>query len=75
MWLPFTLWSAILNIVLCVCAVGRPALSAVYREASAMDLGLVCTFSFLWGAGTACFSLGIQLVSGCFRLTTVYGIL
>ncbi|CAM9476818.1 unnamed protein product [Hapterophycus canaliculatus] len=61
-WLPFTLWSASLNIVFCLWVVGQTALSAVYREASSRDLGLVCTFSFLWGAGTACFSLGIQLL-------------
>ncbi|CAM9150746.1 unnamed protein product [Scytosiphon promiscuus] len=61
-WLPFTLWGALLNVILCVSTVGRTALSSVYREASSADLGLVCTFSFLWGAGTACFSLGIQLL-------------
>ena len=62
-WLPFTLWSTALNALLCVWVVGLRALSAVYREVSPRDLGLVCTFSFLWGSGSACFSLGIQLVS------------
>lgn len=61
-WLPFILWSTALNAIFCVSVVGPSALSAVYREASSRDLGLVCTFSFLWGSGTACFSLGIQLV-------------
>lgn len=62
-WLPFTVWGAVLNVILCVAVVGRSALSAVYRESSSFDIGLVCTFGFLWGSGTACFSLGIQLVS------------
>ena len=63
MWLPFILWSTALNAIFCVWVVGPSALSAVYREASTRDLALVCTFSFLCGSGTACFSLGIQLVS------------
>lgn len=62
-WLPFIIHSTVLNAIFCVSVVGPDALSAVYREASAVDLGLVCTFSFLWGSGTACFSLGVQLVS------------
>lgn len=61
-WLPFTIWSTALNAVLCGWVVGPNALSAVYSEVSPRDLGLVCTFSFLWGSGSACFSLGIQLV-------------
>lgn len=63
MWLPFIVWSTVLNAIFCVWVVGPSALSAVYRDASSRDLGLVCTFSFLWGSGTACFSLGVQLVS------------
>lgn len=66
-WLPFILWSTALNAIFCVWVVGPSALSAVYREASSRDLGLVCIFSFLWGSGTACFSLGIQLVSPKFH--------
>eukprot|EP00903_Cladosiphon_okamuranus_P017561 g16175.t1 len=61
-WLPFIIWSTALNVIFCVWVVGPSALSAVYREASSRDLGLVCTFSFLWGSGTACFSLGVQLL-------------
>lgn len=49
--------------ILCVSAVGPSALSAVYSQASNLDLSLVCVFSFLWGSGTMCFSLGIQLAS------------
>lgn len=62
-WLPFIVWSSTLNMGLCVWAVGPSALSAVYSQASKVDLGLVCVFSFLWGSGTMCFSLGIQLAS------------
>eukprot|EP00752_Nemacystus_decipiens_P003114 g2884.t1 len=61
-WLPFIMWSTAINAVLCVAVVGPSALSAVYREASSRDLGLVCVFSFLWGSGTACFSLGVQML-------------
>ncbi|CAM9359623.1 unnamed protein product [Ectocarpus sp. 13 AM-2016] len=61
-WLPFIIHSTVLNAIFCVSVVGPDTLSAVYREASPVDLGLVCTFSFLWGSGTACFSLGIQLL-------------
>lgn len=63
MWLPFIVWSSVLNAILSVAVVGPSALSAVYRESSSFEVGLVCTFGFLWGSGTACFSLGIQLVS------------
>ena len=62
-WLPFIVWSSILNMILCVWAVEPSALSAVYSQASKVDLGWVCVFSFLWGSGTMCFSLGIQLAS------------
>ncbi|CAM9680111.1 unnamed protein product [Laminaria digitata] len=48
--------------IFCLSAVGPSALSAVYSQASKVDLSFVCIFSFLWGSGTMCFSLGIQLL-------------
>lgn len=61
-WLLFTLWSSTLNAVLCLSVVGPSTVADVYRQASTADLSLVCIFAFLWGSGTMCFSLGIQLV-------------
>lgn len=61
-WLVFILWSTLLNVFLCVGIVGSSTLMEVYESASTSEVSLVCVFSFLWGMGTMCYSLGVQMV-------------
>lgn len=62
-WLVFVFWNLVLNTALCLGTIGPATLAAVYGEVSGKDFALVCLFSFLWGSGTAGYSVGIQLVS------------
>lgn len=63
MWLVFILWSTVLNVFFCLGLAGPAELMAVYESALPKDFTLVCVFSFLWGSGTMCYSLGVQMVS------------
>jgi hypothetical protein len=61
-WLAFTSVYMLANVGWCFTTLGADTIHEVYAAATPTDLALVCAFSFLWGAGTLLYSMGVKLL-------------
>ncbi len=61
-WILFQVYAAVINIPICLYWAGGPArVQYIVQQSSALEIGMICVFSILWGVGSIGFGLACKV--------------